>query len=196
MLRSYEEEKSVLPEKTLVYQWVAVGLLKHHTIPLPSRGAPWNSVERNFSVFRQKIQRAVIFYLFANPAETAYLGAEMDSFLTPYSLSNSGQEELQFTPFWGGPKRVCSDGLRAGTIESHNFFVLCPILVKFHIRNSPNQELSNDLSDVVVRRRKVALHTISHLTPTEAWQSAFPPLGRVVEFRARYRQIPVRRFWG
>ena len=58
----------------------------------------------------------------------------MDSFLTPYGLSNSGEEKLQFTPFWGGPKPVCSDGLRAGTIESHNFFVLGPILVKFHIR--------------------------------------------------------------
>ena len=26
-----------------------------------------------FSVFRQKIERAVIFYVLANPAETAYL---------------------------------------------------------------------------------------------------------------------------
>ena len=30
---------------------------------------------------------------------------------------------------------------------------------------------SNDVSDVVVRRRKVALYTSSHLTPTEAWRS-------------------------
>ena len=57
----------------------------------------------------------------------------MESFLTPYGLSNSGQEKLQFTPFWGGPKPGSSDGLRAGTIESHNFFVLSPIRVKFHI---------------------------------------------------------------
>ena len=58
----------------------------------------------------------------------------MDSFLTPYGLSNSGQEKLQFTPFWGGSKPGCSDGLGARIIESHNFFVLGPILVKFHIR--------------------------------------------------------------
>ena len=57
----------------------------------------------------------------------------MESFLTPYGFSNSGQENLQFTPFWNGPKPGCSDGLRAATIESHNFFVLGPILVKFHI---------------------------------------------------------------
>ena len=58
----------------------------------------------------------------------------MDSFLTPYGLSNSGKEKLQFTPFWGVPKLDCSNSLRAGFIESHNFFVLGPILVKFHIR--------------------------------------------------------------
>ena len=58
------------------------------------------------------------------------LAPEMASFLTP----NSDQEKLLFTPFWGGPKRVCSDGLRSGAIESHNFFVLGFILEKFHIR--------------------------------------------------------------
>ena len=58
----------------------------------------------------------------------------MDSFLTPYGLSNSGEEKLQFTPFWGGPKPGCSDSVPAGIIESHNFFVLGSNLVKLHIR--------------------------------------------------------------
>ena len=58
----------------------------------------------------------------------------MESFQTPYGLSNSGEEKLQFTSFWGGLKPGWSDGLRAKIIESHNFFVLGPILVKFHIR--------------------------------------------------------------
>ena len=76
------------------------------------------------------------------------------------------------TPFWGSPKPGCSDGLCTGIIESHNFFCLRSYPRESSHRNSPNQELSNDLSDVVVRRRKVALHTIWHLTPTEAWRSA------------------------
>ena len=59
--------------------------------------------------------------------------SEMESFLTPYGLSNSGQEKLQLTPFLGGPKPVGSDGLRTGIIERHNLFVLGLILVKFHI---------------------------------------------------------------
>ena len=58
----------------------------------------------------------------------------MESFQTLYGLSNSGEEKLQFTPFWGGPKPGCSDSVHAGIIESHNFFVLRPILVKFHIQ--------------------------------------------------------------
>ena len=62
--------------------------------------------------------------------------------------------------------------------------------------NSPNRELSTDLSDLEVRRRKVALHTISHLPPTEAWRNAFPPLGRVVGFRAKYCKKTERWFWG
>ena len=122
--------------------------------------------------------------------------SEMDSFLTPSGLSNSGKEKLHFTPFWGLPKPGCSNILCAGFIESHNFFCLRSYPGEISHSNSPNLGLSNDISVLVVRRRKVALHTISHLTPTEAWRSAFPPLRRVVEFRARYRQIPVRRFWG
>ena len=38
--------------------------------------------------------------------------------------------------------------------------------------NLTNRELSNDVLLVVVRQRKVALHTSSHLTPTEGWRSA------------------------
>ena len=83
----------------------------------------------------------------------------MESFLTPYGLSNSGKEKLQFTPFLGGPKPVCSDGLHAGTIESHNFFALGPILVKFYIRTSLIKSFPtmNGLSKV--RQGKVVVHT-------------------------------------
>ena len=95
----------------------------------------------------------------------------MESFLTPYGLSNSGQEKLQFTPFWGGPKLVCSDGLRAGTMESY-LFCLRSYHGEISHSNLPNQELSNDILDVVVRRRKAALHTSSHLMPNGVWRSA------------------------
>ena len=95
----------------------------------------------------------------------------MNSFLTLYGLSNSGKEKMQFTPFWGVPKLGCSNSLRTGFIKSHNFFCLRSYPGKISHSNSPNRELSNDLSDVVVRRRKVVLHTSAHLTPTEALRS-------------------------
>ena len=120
----------------------------------------------------------------------------MDSFLTPYGLWNSGQEKLQFTPFWGGPKPGCSDGLCTGTIESHNFFVLGPILVKFHIRTRLIESFPMILRTWWCTKEKLhftPFHTLRQLKHNEA---LFPPLGRVVEFRARYRQIPVSGFWG
>ena len=110
----------------------------------------------------------------------------MESFLRPYGLSNSGQEKLQFTPFPGGPKRVCSDGLRAGTIESHNFFVLGPILVKFHIRNGLFESFPTIFRTWWYGEEKLhftPVHTLRQLKRDEA---LIPPLQKVVEFRARY----------
>ena len=107
----------------------------------------------------------------------------MDSFLTPYGLSNSGQEKLQFTPFWVGPKLVCSDGLRAGTIESHNFFVLGPIPVKFQIRNRLIVSFPTIFQMWWYGEEKVhftPVHTLCQLKRDEA---LIPPLRRVVEFR-------------
>ena len=106
----------------------------------------------------------------------------MESFLTPYGLSNSGQEKLQFTPFWGGPKPVGLDRLRAGTIESHNFFVLGPILVKFHIRTRLIQGFPTNFRTWWCGEEKLhftPFHTVRQLKRDEA---LIPPPRRVVEF--------------
>ena len=119
----------------------------------------------------------------------------MDSFPTPYGLSNSGEEKLHFTPFWGVPKPGCSNSLRAGFMESHNFFVLGPILVKFHIRTRLIESFQTIFRSWWFAEEKLhftPFHTLRQLKRDEA---LFPPLGRVIEFRARYRQIPVRGFW-
>ena len=97
-----------------------------------------------------------------------FLASEIESFLRMYGLSNSGEEKLQFTPFWGGPKPGWSDSVRAGIIESHNFCCLSSYPGEISHSNSPNRELSNDVQLVELLGRKVALHTSSHLTPTEA----------------------------
>ena len=98
--------------------------------------------------------------------------------------------------FGGGPKPGCSDVLRSGTIESHNFFVLGPILVKFHIRTHLIDSFPTMFRTWWCAEEKLHFTPFHTLRQTEEWRSAFPPLGGVVEFRARYRQIPVRGFLG
>ena len=62
--------------------------------------------------------------------------------------------------------------------------------------NSPNRELSNDFSDVVVRRRKVALHTSSHLTPTEAWRSPVSTTSECRRVSSEVRLGNCTQVWG
>ena len=96
-----------------------------------------------------------------------------------YGLCNSGEKKLQFTPFWGGAKPGCSDGLR--TIESHNFFVLGPILVKFHIRTRLIESFPTTFRTWWCAEEKLhftLFHTLRQLKRDEA---LFPPLQRVVE---------------
>ena len=95
----------------------------------------------------------------------------MDSFLSPYGLSNSGKEKLQFTPFWGVPKPDCSNSLRAEFIESHNFFVLGPILVKFHIQTRLIQSFPTIFPRWWCGKEKLhftPFHTLRHLTRDKA----------------------------
>ena len=86
----------------------------------------------------------------------------------PYGLSNSGEEKLQFTRFWGWSQAGLLRRPSYRNYRKPKLFFLTFYPGEISHPNSPNRELYNDLSDVVVRRRKVALHTISHLTPTEA----------------------------
>ena len=110
----------------------------------------------------------------------------------PSAAKKSGSSYL----FGGGPKPGCSDGLCTGTIERHNFFVLGPIMVKFHIRTRLTESFPTIFRTWWWGEEKLhftPFHTLRQLKRDEA---LFPPLGRVAEFRARYRQIPVRGFWG
>ena len=126
--------------------------------------------------------------------------SEKDSFLTPYGLSNTGKEKLQFTPSWGGPKPVCSDGLRAGTIESHNFFVLGPILVKFHIRTRLIESFPTIFRTWWCGEEKLHFTPVHTLRQLKRDKALFPPLGtletlrpfEVVESALRYASVGVR----
>ena len=77
---------------------------------------------------------AAIFYLLGNPAETAYLSVRDGKLSNAVRLAELRPRKVAVHTFlvWS-QACVLSYDLRAGTIESHNFFVLGPILVKFHI---------------------------------------------------------------
>ena len=81
----------------------------------------------------KKLKQLEFFYLLGNPAETAYLSVRDRKLSNAVRLVEFRPRKVAVHTFWGGPKLVCSDGLHAGTIESHNFLVLGPILVKLHI---------------------------------------------------------------
>ena len=110
----------------------------------------------------------------------------IESFLTIYDLSNSGEEKLKFTPFWGGPKPGCSDSVRAGIIESHNFFVLGPILVKFHIRTWLSKSFIMVYHFWKCSQERLHFTPVHTLRQLKHDEGLFPPLRRFVKVRTWY----------
>ena len=114
-----------------------------------------------------------------------------------YCLSNSGEEKLQFTPFWGGPKQDCPDSLRAGIMESHNFFVLSRILVKFQIRTRLIESFPTTFRTWWCAEEKLhftPFHTLRQLKRDDA---RFHHLGGSQSFeRGTGRYLYAGFFWG
>ena len=115
-----------------------------------------------------------------------------------YGLSNSGEEKLEFAPFWVGPKPGCPDSVRAGsqmenvnfcTLESHNFFVLVPFLVKLHIRTRLIESFPQTFRSWWCAEEKLhftPFHTLRQLKRDEA---LFPPVHNKVTMYARLAVI-------
>ena len=130
-----------------------------------------------------------------NLAETPYLCVRDKKLSNALGLVELRPRKVAVHNFLGGPKLVFSDGLRAGTIESHNFFVLGPILVKFHSRTRLIESIPTIFRTWWCGEEKLdftPFHTLCQLKHDEA---LFPPLWIVVVFRAKYRQIPGRWFF-
>ena len=131
----------------------------------------------------------------ANPAETAYLSVRDGKLSNAVWLVEFQPRKVAVHTFFGVvPSRAA---LTAFVSELSKAIIFCLRSYPGEIShpNSANREISIDVSVLVLRRRKVALHTISHLRQLKRDEALFPPLGRVVEFQARYWQIPVRGFF-
>ena len=68
----------------------------------------------------QKHERAVIFYLLAHPAETAYLAVQHHELSNAVWLIEIRRRKVAIHTCWGWSQAGCSVGLFAGIIESHN----------------------------------------------------------------------------
>ena len=108
----------------------------------------------------------------------------MESFLTPYDLSNSGPEKLQFTPFVGGPKPGCADRLRLEIIKSHNFFCLRSYPSEFHIRTRLIKSFRTMWWCGKEKLHFTPVHTLRQMKRDKA---LIPPLRRVVAWPAFFR---------
>ena len=84
--------------------------------------------------------------------------------------------------------------LSAGIIKSHNLLVLGPILVKFHIRTLLNESFPATYRFWKCARAKLHFTPVHTLCQLKHDKALFPPLRRVVEFRARYGKKTARRF--
>ena len=78
--------------------------------------------------------------------------------------------------FGGGPKPGCSDGLRTRTIESHNFFVLSPILVKFHIQTRLIESFRTMFQTWWCAKEKLHFTPVHTLRQLKRDKGLFPPL--------------------
>ena len=153
---------------------------EHFSIPLEAHHK--RSVEQNFCFRPKKFESCNFLISWPILLKLQISASEIKSFRTPCSLSNSSEEKLQFTPFWGGPKTGWSDGLRFGIIQSNNFFVLSPILVKFHIRTRLIESFSMAFRFLCCAKEKLHFTPVHTLHQLKCDEGVFPPLRRVVEF--------------
>ena len=93
-------------------------------------------------------------------------------------------------PSWAAQTALMSELSKAIT-----FFVLGPILVKFHIRTRRIDGLPPKFQSWWCAEEKLHFTPFPTLHQLKRDEALFPPLERVVDFRARYQQIPVGGFW-
>ena len=131
-----------------------------------------------------------------NPTESAYLSVRDRKLLNAVRLGDFRPRKVAGHTFLGWSQAGLLRRPCAGTIEGHNFCVLGPILVKFHIQTRLIESFPTIFRTWWCGEEKLhftPFHTLRQLNRDEA---LFPPLGRVLKFRAMYRQTTGRLFCG
>ena len=118
--------------------------------------------------------------------------AKSSEIFLSFQARKSGSSHL----FGVGPGEADKTALVQELSKAITFFVLGPTLMKFHIQTRLIESFPMTFRTWQCADEKfrfTPLHTLHQLKRDEA---LFPPLQRVVEIQARYRQIPGRGFWG
>ena len=132
----------------------------------------------------------------ANPTETAYLSVRDGELSNAVRLVEFRRRKVEIYTFLGVAPSQAAQTAFVPELSKAITFVLGPILVKFHIRTRLIESFPTIFRTWWCAEEKLhftPFHTLRQLKRDEA---LFPPLRRVVEFGARYRQTSGRRFWG
>ena len=116
--------------------------------------------------------KSCIFYLLANPAETIYLSVRVGQLSNAIPPVKLWRRIVAVHTFLGWFKARLLRRTLCRNYRKPKLFCRRSYPGEISHSKSAHWGLSNGVSDLVLRWRKIAVHTISHLMPTEAWRSA------------------------
>ena len=125
-----------------------------------------------FLCFRAKNLKSFNFYLLANPTETAYLSFRDRELSNDVLLVQVRPRKVSIHTFFGLAQGRLMRPPSCRNFQKPKLFCLTSYPGEISHSNSANWEFSNNVRLLEVCPRKVALHTISHLTPIETWRKA------------------------
>ena len=134
----------------------------------------------------QKLKRAVIFYLLAISAETAYLSFRDQDLSNGVRLVEFRRRKVVVHTFCGWSQAGLLRQPSCRNYRKPQLFVSGPIVVKFHIPTRLSESL------LMMHRFWKCSQEQLHFTPVHTLcqlkcdEALIPPLRRVVEVRARY----------
>ena len=151
------------------------------SIPLEAHHKAQSS-EIFLSFQQKKLKELKIFYLLTNHAETAYLSVRNGKLCNAVRLVEFRPRKVAVHTFWGWSQARMLRRPSRRTIESHNFFVLAPILVKFHVRTRLIESFRTIFRTWWCGEEKLPFTPVHTLRQLKRDEALIPPLGRVVEF--------------
>ena len=155
-------------------------------IPLGARGKP--SFKRNFSKFSCKNLKSCNFLSFGPSCWNCIFKLSRSRAFQRRTVcpTSTAKKSCGSHLFWVGPGEVDETAFVQELSKAVTFFVLRSILVKFHIQTGLIESFPMPYRLWRCTQEKLHLTPFLPLRQLKRDERLFPPLWRVVEFRARY----------